>query len=414
MASLEGRLLRWAPAEPPLHAFSLTNSRVNVKPRRASRGAGWRHMFGELWSQVALGDLVGPHADPGGVGIRAKQHLAVVERDLLALWKGSDTSHRSVLRSAVVPLECSARVWQAFGPVAGQRHLHLLRRLEETLAGAERQVRAAERPLLVNRPSVSLAARGASVAIDDLLAATVDRAEALAALEDAAVELASLAVRIAVNLNGVGGARRGYTQQPPTLRRGLESLAAEVEAVAHGRRSQRANDAEEEHLGLLLRTTLSVAFPADAIALAGVSGGDPCLCADALRSLRACWLELAVGLWLIVQGLDDLLALGTFGDQERLRGAVSSRAGIALVAGGLCGRPSDFDHLHAWETHREALCALVSDVCLALQTCEPDAVVRAQQLALRRLARALTAIWAVDEGVRSPIQASRPCRWEQP
>jgi hypothetical protein len=110
-----------------------------------------------------------------------------------------------------------------------------------------------------------------------------------------------------------------------------------------------------------------------------------------------------------VQGLDDLLALGTFGDQERLRGAVSSRAGIALVTGGLCQRPGEFDHPAAWERHREALCALVSDVCLALQTCEPDAVVRAQQLALRRLARALAAIWAVDHGVRSPIQASRPC-----
>ncbi len=410
MASLEGRLPRSASAESPLHAFSLTDSRVNTRPRRPTGGAGWRRAFGELWSQVATADLVGHRADPRCVAIDAKQHFVVVERDLLASWNRSEASDGAVLRSAVVTLECSARIWQAFGPAAGQRHLHLLRRLEETLARTERQVRAAERPLLVNRPSVSLAARGARVAIDDLLGATVDRAEALAALEDAAVELAALAVRVAVNLNGVGGARRGYTQQPPTLRRGLESLAAEVEAVARGHGSQRANNAEEEHLGVLLRTTLSVAFPADAIALAGVSGGDPCLRADALRSLRACWLELAGGLWAVVQGLDDLLAIGTFGDQERLGCAVSSRAGIALMAGGLCRRPSDFDHVYAWESHGEALCALVSDVCRALQTCEPDEVVRAQQLALRRLARALAAIWAVDEGIRSSVQASRPCR----
>ena len=112
---------------------------------------------------------------------------------------------------------------------------------------------------------------------------------------------------------------------------------------------------------------------------------------------------------MIVQALDDLLAMATFGDQERLKGAVSSRAGIALVAGGLCQSPGDFDHLQAWKSHREALCVLVSNVCLALQTCDADAVVRAQQLALRRLARALAAIWTVDEGVRSPARASRPC-----
>lgn len=408
MASLEARLPGWASAEPPLHAYSLTSSHVSTKTRRAT-GAAWRQMFGELWSQVACGDLIGPHADPRSVGIRAKRHFEVVHRDLLALWKGSDVSRRSVLRSAVVPLECSARVWQAFGPVAGQRHLHLLRRLEQTLARSERQIRAAELPLAVNRPTVSLAARAARGAIDDLLGATVDRAEALAALEDAAVELASLAVRIAVNLNAIVSTRRGYAQQPPTLGRQLEALAAEVSAAAHERRSDRANDAEEEYLGVWLSRTLSVEFPAEAIALAALSGGDPCLRADALCSLRACWLELTVGLWVIVQTLDDLLAMGTFGDQERLKDAVSSRAGIALVASGLCQSASDFDHMQAWKSHREALYALVGDVCLAMQTCEPDAVVCAQQLALRRLARALAAIWTVEEGVRSPARASRPC-----
>ena len=407
MASLEARLPRWTSAEPPLHAFSLTDSHASAKARRVKELA-WRQVFGELWSQVACGDLIGRHADPRNVAVRAKRHFEVVQRDLLALWRGSDVSRRSVLRSAVIPLECSARVWQAFGPVAGQRHLHLLRRLEQTLARSERQIRAAERPLVVNRATVSLAARAARAAIDDLLGATADRAEALAALEDAAVELASLAVRIAVSLNAIGSTRRGYTQ-PPTLGRQLQALAAEVSAAAKEHRSERANDAEEDHLGVWLSRTLSVAFPAEAIALAALSGGDPCLRADALCSLRACWLELTVGLWVIVQALDDLLAMATFADQERLKDAVSSRAGIALVAGGLCESPSDFDHLQAWQNHREALCALVSEVCLALQTCDADAVVRAQQLALRRLARALAAIWTVDEGVRSPARASRPC-----
>ena len=130
-----------------------------------------------------------------------------------------------------------------------------------------------------------------------------------------------------------------------------------------------------------------------------------------MYSLRARWLELAGGLWVIMQGLDDLLVLGTFADEARLRGALCSRAGSALVASDLCRRPGDFDHRRAWQSHRDGLYELVRETCLALQTCEPDAVVRSQQLALRRLARAVAAIWTIDERVRAPsTQASDRCR----
>ena len=208
------------------------------------------------------------------MGIRAKRHLEVVERDLLALWGGSGASPRSVLRSAAVALECSAAVWQAFAPVAGQRHLHLLHELEDSLAVAERQMRAAELPVLVNRSTISLAARAARAAIDDLLGAGVDPAEALAAMEDAAVELAALAVRVAVNLNEIGNTRRQDAKQPAALGRQLEMLAGEVSSAANARRSARG-DAQEDHLGVWLRAALSVTAPAEAIELADMGSGDP-------------------------------------------------------------------------------------------------------------------------------------------
>ena len=113
-----------------------------------------------------------------------------------------------------------------------------------------------------------------------------------------------------------------------------------------------------------------------------------------------------MALWVIVQELDDLLVIVTFGHDAPLERAVSSRAGSALMAGDLSRRPGDFDHTEAWSRQREALYELVSDVCLALQTCESDAVVRGQQLALRRLARVVAAMWAIDERLRSPAQQS--------
>jgi len=409
MASLEERLSGSASAKSQLHAFSLAISGRDGQAGSA-RGRGWRQSFGELWSQVALGDLVGRHADSRSVGIRAKRHLELVERDLLALWRGPGAGRRSVLRCAAVSLECSASVWQAFGPVAGQRHLHLLHRLEDTLAVAERQIRAAELRRLVNRPRISLEAHAARAAIDDLLDATVDPADALAALEDAAVGLASLAVRIASNLNEIGSPRRRHANQSAALSRHLEVLLCEVSSSAYARRSVRGRDAEADHLGVWLAETLSVAPPAEAIELASLSRGDPCLCADGFFSLRARWLELAVGLWVIVQALDDLLAMATFDDEERLKRAVSSRVGSALVASELYERPGDFDHRQAWNSQREALLELVSEVCRALQLGEADPVLRSQQLALRRLTRALVAVWVIDERMRSPIQqASR--RW---
>ena len=400
----------WVSAESPLHAFSLPVSGGDAQSRSV-KGLRWRQSFRELWSQIAVGDLVGGHADPGRVGIRARGHFEVVQRDLLALWQVSGASRRSVLRSAAVPLECSARVWQAFGPVAGQRQLHLLRRLEDTLLATARKILAAELPVLVNRPMISLAARVALGAIDDLLRATVDPAEALATLEDAAVELASLGVRAAMNLNEIGAPRDRPGSQHAGLGRQLEALACEVSIAARAQRSAKGKDAEEDHLGVWLSATLSVASPTTEIEMIGGGDGDRSLRADAMYSLRARWLELAGGLWVIVQGLDDLLVLGTFADETRLKGALSSRAGSALVASDLCQRPGDFDHRQAWESHRKGLCELVSETCLALQTCEPDAVVRSQQLALRRLARALAAIWTIDERVRVPLtQASYPCR----
>lgn len=409
MASLEERVSGSVSADSPLHAFSLPGARADGQPPGA-RGLGWRETFGDLWNQIALGDLVGRHADPTSVAIKAKRHLEVVQRDLLALWKESGASRRSVLRCAAVPLECSARVWQAFGPVAGDRHLHLLRRVEGTLLTTERQILAAELPILVNRLTISHAVRVARAAIDDLMNASVDPPEALAAVEDAAVELAASAIRIAINLDQIGSARRPRSRQPTGLARQLEMLAGEVSGAARARRSVRGADGQEEHIGAWLSAALSVDPPVGAIELATQRGGDPSLRADALMGLRARWLELAVGLWVIVESLDDLLALETFGDEQRLRSAVSSRAGGALVGSDLSQRAGDFDHRLAWDRQRGVLYALVGDVCLALQTCEPDAVVRSQQLALRRLSRALVAIWAVDERVRSPRgRASRKC-----
>lgn len=409
MTGLEARFSGWRSPGDPLHPFSLTSSRsvpCSGAPEASAGSPRWRQSLGELWNHAAPGDLAGCQADPACVAIKARRDVASVQHELLALWQSPGASRLLVLRSAIVPLECSALIWQAFGSAAPPRHLHLLHRLEDTLAAAERQIHAAEFPVLVNRSAVSRTARAMRDAIDELLNATADPAEALATVENTAVDLSSYAVRIAIDLDKIGRTRASAANaKPPTaLDRQLKTLAEEVRAGAHAWRRARGDSAEEEHLGVSLSTALKVTMPRELIALTSERTGDPCLQTDAFYSLRALWLELAVGLWTIAQTLDDLLEIGTFGDEERLCSAVSSRAGVALMASELCKRPGEFDHRRAWAVQREALYSLASDVCLALQRRESDVVVRCQQTSLRRLARALAAIWAIDEWMRSPME----------
>jgi hypothetical protein len=305
-----------------------------------------------------------------------------------------------VLRCAALALDSSAVVWHALGPAAGKRHLHLLRRLEDSLSATDRQIRAAEMPVLVNRSTISLAARTACAAIDELAGGEADRAYALAVLEDAAVDLAALAVRVSLNLNEIGSVIRGLAR-PAGLESELDALASRVGALASERRLEIERDGAEDHVGIWLGAAVAIEPPRDALELAA-GGSDGCVGADALLSVRARWMRLAVELWLIAEQLDGLMAIETFAEGTQMQRAVASRAGSVIVACGLCRDPGGFEHQEAWRLHRDALNVLVADVCLAAQTCEPDSVVRAQQLALRRLARVLAAIWAIDEHILSP------------
>lgn len=396
---------------PLLYAFSLAGAdRAQTRVGRPS-AASWRDACGNLWGQLTVADVFDCQ-ERSLVASRAKRLLAAVERDLLSTWESAGANQRAVLRCAVIALECSARVWQAFGPVAGERRPHLLRRTEDALACSERRIAVAELSLRVNRGSVSRAARSACVAIDDLLAARADRADALAALEDASVELASLAIRVATSAARTRGDSRGSAGQRLALRLQLNALACEVSEATRAQHTNRDRGTETDHLWVWISAALSAAPSAEAIELVSPrSGGDPCLRADAFCSLRARWLELTVRLWMIARALDDVLVIGMFDDEDRLKMAVSSRASSALVHSAMCDGPDNFDHREAWERHRAALCELVSDVCRALQTREQDAAVRGQQLAVRRAALALAAIWTIDERARRATRGvGRPCR----
>jgi hypothetical protein len=295
-------------------------------------------------------------------------------------------------------------VWKGFGAAAGLRHLHLLHRLEDELAVTERRVRAAERPRFVNWPAITVKIRDACVAIDDLLRGEVDRADTLAKLEDTAVELAAISVRAAVNLDEFGRERRRRPTLPVELTRQLSRIAREVRAAAAAEHCAVGERGQESHLGAWLCAALELSPTSETFELARDETGDRSLRVDGLLTMRHFWLRVGVALSMIVVELDGLLAVATFRGVAQMERAIAARASHALSAAALCKRPRDFDHAHAWGCHREALVGLVGEVCLALQTCDQKLVMDAQQLAIRRLARALAAVWALDERLREGAQ----------
>ena len=385
-----------------MHAFSLP---ARDLPPAARSDCGLPDELGELWSTLDGGEVIGCEDDPARLAVRAKAYFEVVSAHLLALSDSPQVRRSSALRCAALALELSARVWGAFGPAAGRRQLHLWHRLQDSLAATDRQVRAAELPLRVNRATLPVAAANAGAAIDDLLAGERDVAEALAALEDAAVAVAALAVRIATSTSSTSGAGRVQSVRPPGLEEQLGVLAAQASLNARDQLAAAVRNGSGDHVGWWLSAALALSAPIEAIELSTSTGADIALRREALYSLRARWLELGGALWGIVRALDELLTVATFDDDARLQRLVSVRAEKLLVACDLCRRPGAFDHREAWRQQRDALCELVSDVCVALESRDMDAVLASQQLAVRRLMRVLPAIWVIDEVARRPIEA---------
>ncbi len=375
--------------------------------RRARSGAA--ETVGELWGELAWDGALGRY-EPTRAVARARWQVRAATCELLTLRRTASSSGRA-LCLALVPLVCCARLWRAFGPAAGNRRAHLLHRLEAELAYAQSEIRAGEVPVRVSRGMVARAGRAVDTAIDDLERESVDRAEALRALEGAAVELASLACRIATTLRTNHDMEPLARSEAPALARQLDALGNQVSTTARACMRTALADAAEERIGIWLSDALRVVSSPPSLDLVAYHDADRSLRAEALCALRASWLSLGARLWLVTCDLDALLSMCTFDSEAGVPASISSRAATMLAASALCERPGEFDHDHAAARQREALNELVMHVCRSLGSREPEAVLCAQQLAVRRLVRVLGALWSIDEHARRPNdQTSRPCR----
>lgn len=159
----------------------------------------------------------------------------------MALLDGKTRDARGLLIGAATVMESCAHTWGAFGPVGGERRVHLLRGLERRLAYIESLARCAEQsyaraaaPSAVH--AASLRARGALRLLGQ---GSTNRAEGLVALEEAALSLAAVAAQGAINIESFGTARPQCHKTALERSGELERIAAELARNAHDLRRGR-------------------------------------------------------------------------------------------------------------------------------------------------------------------------------
>jgi hypothetical protein len=359
-------------------------------PADASPDPGWRAILADCWDQEAAARL--ERLNRGDRDATARWARATIARAELTVRQRLDarggSARRELAQAAARALEACAATWEAFGPVAGARQLHLVRRLEQQLAEHERIVRAAEAGYRVDRHAVSARARAARSAIDRLCDGGQDAARVLLALEHNALALAALAIRAIENIDAAG-------RSAPAAVDALLLRFAELHS-----HSQRLLDCHHrDDLGRWLTESLVIAARLSAPGASGQTPGEPNLGRTAAEpQARRRWVRLGARELLIARELTGSAPPGPD------PGRIAASAASILADTGLAARPAALDPQLAAQRHVRALSTLVP-ICARAVREDAPAAQAAQLILTGRLARVLAVLWLIDR--RPPVSVRR-------
>lgn len=278
----------------------------SASPARARPGPGWQAPLVALWRELALLRGAG-RRDRRGATRSAEEALHAARTRLEALLEPGRPRGRSdferCLGCAAGALEGCVHVGVAHATSARRGHLHLLRRLEQRLAEAERAVLRADADYQVRSEQLTAAAERGALALQELAGPSDDPSPAelengLETLEDASLELAMLAIRAALNV-GAGHDPGGESDPPREL---VTRLDAQIDTLAE---TAKATRARARGAG---RQASASGWLADALATelpAGAARGTRLAGRELLADLRGAWLRLAGFELLLVEELDQ-------------------------------------------------------------------------------------------------------------
>jgi hypothetical protein len=318
-------------------------------------------------------------------------------RVLVALERGPSVGAETVSELAAEAVELVvgvARVGATFGAGAQDGRGWLIDQLLRRLGSYEDAVLAgevtygvwceqAEEPAGRMREAISCLSRGAMTS-----------EVVLVSLRVAAVDLASLLVRLAANARASGSAGEAPEERSAALDATLEAVTTELAA-----RAQQVEwpvddgaDVVAHHLAAGLRVRVSRET------LRGLSAGSPDdhLDAAVLTGLRDAWLALATNEFAAVAALDAQLGTPTYDERfGSLSRAVAEGAANVICGARLIGRPEAFRHRGAWRHQAVALTYALEAYVAGIRGDAPS-LAQAQLIALTRLVRATVAITMID------------------
>jgi hypothetical protein len=270
--------------------------------------------------------------------------------------------------------------------------VRLLRRLESALERVEIDVCGADRVIDIDARLAEIAVSTAVEALERVARGVGDRGDALARLDDAAIEVAVLAVRGAINTERFGTPRPSTVVTDSQLCE-LGRTTARIAAYAEAQRAR----TETRHAAEWLQDAILASDRVVRCATLREAERDPVLRADVSAALRASWVALACTEMLVVIEIEALISTPTNTDLPALCAKVAARACSALCAAALVDRPDDFDHSGAAQHQRVAVIRSVGPLAIALQTDQRRQLERVRGTILERLARVVAAAWSLDE-----------------
>ena len=241
-----------------------------------------------------------------------------------------------------------------------------------------------EQPSAAMRQAITHLSRDPTAPQSDLLSLSI-----------AAVDLASLLVRLAANAGASGRTREAPEQRSAALDAKLGTVAAEV--AAHSRDVKppvhKHGDMVAHHLAAALRVR------PPQTTLKRLSAGSPGHLAHPdldPEGLREAWLGLATHEHVAVAALDGTLEKPRYDQSSTTLSTVITDGAANVICGGrLLGRPAAFRHARAWRHQTLALTYALEAYVAALRGHAPS-LAQAHRIALTRLVRATVAIVLID------------------
>jgi hypothetical protein len=318
-------------------------------------------------------------------------------RFLITLESGSKIEHETISQIATEAVElliAVAGVWGTFDAAPDDRRAWLADQLRRRLAAQEDAVLAGEvtyhlwpehgdRPSARMRQAINRLTRHPAAAQSDLMS-----------LSNAAVDMASLLVRLAANAAESGRGGGAPEQRSAALDATLAGLTAELAARAHEleQPAQTHADLVAHHLATGLRIRPPPAT------LQRSSEGSPGAAAESahLESVRHGWLQLATNEFAAVIALDRRLETPTYDQAMRtLPTAIADAATQVICGARLLGRPAAFRHARAWRDQTHMLTYALEAYVTGVRG-HTTSLAHAQRITLTRLVRATVAIAVSD------------------